>query len=303
MLTKRNWKLAPLLMTLVFVFALGGITLPVGSLFSQDQRSSLTLTQGAGLTAGQIMEQKWWIAVHYHVVCYRPIYDEQGRKVGEYVAWTEDFHNRTTTVGLNQYLAATLGGAAGANNQIWYIGLVGATATDGAINNAANNFVSASGAFSASDVGQPILLKGISGGSDLSTTVLTYVSATNVTIGVNASGANYTTVGYLVGARLADTMGSHSPWVEVGNYSANSGSVNGNRATWVPGTASSGAINNPTAANYYMNAAVNVYGSFMCNVSAINGSTGVLLGMGPFATSRACQSGDILSVTASFSIS
>jgi hypothetical protein len=286
MATKRNWKVVPALICLAFVFALGGLTLPVTSLMSQSISSQPVMTQFAGLTAGQMMEHRMYLEHNYHVECIR-----DGK-----VVWVENFKNRVTTVGLNQYLNATLGNVVAANNQIWYVGLVGPTQTDGKCNSASNFLTSVAGAFSASDVGQPVTIQGAgAAGADLTTTIGTYTSATNVSLAVNAS-TTVTTSGYLIGARLADTMASHAPWVEVGPYS------NATRVLWVPGAASSGSMNNTSPAAFAVNATNTIYGAFMCNAGAINGATGTLLGMGPFSASRSVLSGDTLNVTVTCSI-
>jgi hypothetical protein len=59
--------------------------------------------------------------------------------------------------------------------------------------------------------------------------------------------------------------------------------------------------NSGAKASFSINAGATVYGAFLND--ATSGTAGVLLGMGPFAASRAVLSGDTLSVTITCSIS
>jgi hypothetical protein len=221
---------------------------------------------------------------HYKVECF----DKYGK-----FKWAEEFDNRVSTVGLNKYLDATL--KTGLASPAWYVGLVGATQTDGAITSGQAILTSAAGAFTSADVGQPITVQGAgAAGADLNTTVLSYQSATQVTLAANA-GTTVTGKGYLIGCRLADTMASHAPWAEVTPYS-------GNRPAFTPGTISSGSVDNSASkAVFTINAGATVYGAFMNDANS--GTAGVLLGMGPFAASRGVLSGDTLNVTITCSLS
>jgi hypothetical protein len=91
-----------------------------------------------------------------------------------------------------------------------------------------------------------------------------------------------------------DTLASHAGWSEITPYS-------GNRPAWTPGTVSGGSVDNSASkAVYSITAALTVYGAFMC--TAASGTSGVLLGAGDFASPRAVQVGDTLSLTVTCSI-
>lgn len=251
--------------------------------------TDLSSNSGMGLTGGLNTAGAPYLGArllhHYHLECVR-----NGK-----VVWVEDCSNRVTTVGLNLYLTNTLNGGTGVAQ---YVGLVGATATDGTISSSSANFSSASGAFTSADVGQPITVKGAgASGADLNTTISTYTSATAVVL-ANTAGTSVTTAGYLVGCRLADTMASHAPWTEVVPYS------NANRITWTPGAVSGGSVSNSgSVAVFNINASATIYGAFMCDGSGKSGTTGNLLGMAPFSASRSVLTGDTLNVTITCSIS
>ena len=221
---------------------------------------------------------------HYKVECF----DKYGK-----FKWAEEFDNRVATTGLNKYLDATL--KTGLAAPAWYVGLVGATQTDGVMNSASGILTSALGAFTSVDVGQPITVKGAgTAGADLNTTVASYQSVTQVTL-TAVAGTSVTGAGYLIGCRLADTMASHAPWAEVTPYA-------GNRPAFTPGTIAAGSVDNSGAkAVFTINAGATVYGAFMND--AASGTAGILLGMGPFAASRAVLSGDTLNVTITCSLS
>ena len=220
---------------------------------------------------------------HYKVECF----DKYGK-----FKWAEEFDNRVSTVGLNKYLDATL--KTGLASPAWYVGLVGPTQTDGAMPGTAV-LTSALGAFTSADVGQPITVQGAGpGGADLNTTVLSYQSATQITLNAAAS-ASVTGKGYLIGCRLADTMASHAPWAEITPYS-------GNRPAFTPGSIAAGSVDNSgSKAVFTINAGATIYGAFLND--AASGTAGILLGMGPFAASRSVLSGDTLNVTITCSLS
>ncbi len=259
------------------------ISLVAGVAFAgADLTGASAVNMTPGLAASAAAHFGGRLRTHYHVECVR-----KGN-----VVWVEDCDNRTTTLGLNLYLTDTLGGGTGASE---YVGLVGATATDGTITSGQATFSSASGAFTSADVGQPITVKGAgASGADLNTTISAYTSATAVTLTANA-GTTVSGAGYLVGCRLADTMASHSPWTEITPYA-------GNRVAWTAGTVSAGSVSNSgSPASFGINASATVYGAFMN--TANSGTAGTLFGMAPFSASRSVLSGDTLNVTITCSIS
>jgi len=96
----------------------------------------------------------------------------------------------------------------------------------------------------------------------------------------------------------ADTMSSHTGWAELTVYS------NATRPAWTPGPISGGSVDNSgSKAVFNINAADMVYGAFMADDNTKGGTTGTLLGAGDFASPRAVENGDTLSVTVTCSIS
>lgn len=93
-----------------------------------------------------------------------------------------------------------------------------------------------------------------------------------------------------------DTMGSHSGWSELTDYSE---SV---RQAWVDGGVSSKSVSNSgSPAAFTINGTVTFYGAFLTGLSTKGGTTGILYAAGNFASSRALVSGDTLLVTYSLS--
>jgi hypothetical protein len=225
---------------------------------------------------GAFLEQK------YRLECFGP----DGK-----LKWASEFKNRVPTAGLNKYLDAAL--KTGLASPLWYVGLVGASITDGAITAAAAILTSASNPFTAADVGSPIIVKGAgAAGADLVTTISAYTSAGQVTLTANA-GTTVTGAGAAWGCRAADTMASHAPWVEVTPYS------NATRPAFTPGTIASGSVDNSASkAVFTINATSQIYGLFLADVNTKGGTTGTLQGMGVFTDlSRGVASGDTLNAT------
>jgi hypothetical protein len=244
-------------------------------------QNPMKMALSSGLSMNQSVHQDAKLKQHYHIECIR-----DGK-----VIWVEDFENRVVTVGLNLYLTYTLKTASA--TPVWYVGLVGpdyASAT-GVITGTTTLTDTTNSPFVAGDSTQPITIKGANAGAD-ATYTMTYSSSSVVTISPAATNGTYQ---YLMGARLTDTLSSHSPWTEVTPYA-------GNRIQWNPGTAASGSIDNSASkANFTINATSAVYGAFMTD--AVSGTATNLLGMGPFAAHRDVLSGDTLSVTITCSIS
>jgi len=94
-----------------------------------------------------------------------------------------------------------------------------------------------------------------------------------------------------------DTMASHGSWVTITPYS------NATNPAYTPGTISGGSVDNDASkAVFNINATDTVFGAFLTDNSTKGGATGILLGAGDFATSRAVLNGDTLNVTVTCSI-
>lgn len=90
----------------------------------------------------------------------------------------------------------------------------------------------------------------------------------------------------------ADTMASHAGWTESVVYS------DATRQAFTPGAVSAGSVDNSASkAVFNINAGGTVGGAFMVDNSTKSGGTGVLLGVGSFASDRTVISGDTLNVT------
>lgn len=205
--------------------------------------------------------------------------------------WSDGFENRTPTAGLNKFLDATL--KTGLAAPAWYVGLIGASISDGAMTAADATLTSAAALFSAVDVGRAIIVKGAgASGFDLVTTIASFTSSSSVELTDTAS----TTVTGAYAAwdlRAVDTMSSHAPWVDTAPYS------NATRPAWTPGTISAGSVDNSgSVAVFTINANGRLFGAFMVDNSTVSGTTGTLLGGGIF-TSQAQQvsSGNTINVT------
>jgi hypothetical protein len=279
----KLWKSMTVVVALAVALAVG---LSVAPAVSQQMGGTLVTKYGSAMKMKQALELGGKLNVHYKVECFR------GPAWNRKLVWVEKFHNRVTTEGLNAYLTNTLKTIPGSVS--WYVGLVGPTygtatlvisGTTTATDSTNNPFISG-------DTGQPITIQGAgAGGADHNCT-MTYSSSSVVTLSSAATNGTYQ---YLFGARLADTLSSHSPWTEINPYS-------GNRVAWTPGTVSAGSVSNSgSPAAFSINATSRVYGAFMSSVDT--GTSGQLLGMGPFSSSRAVLSGDTLNVTITASIS
>lgn len=99
---------------------------------------------------------------------------------------------------------------------------------------------------------------------------------------------------------IADTMASHASWSELTPYS------DANRPTWTPGsitgTSTVSVDNSASKAVFNINASSTIYGAFLADNNTKGGTTGTLLGVGDFASSRAVLSGDTLNVTVTNSL-
>jgi len=95
----------------------------------------------------------------------------------------------------------------------------------------------------------------------------------------------------------ADTMSSHSGWVEAVPYS------DANRITWSDGGVSSQSVDNSAStADFTINATDTVGGAFLVSNNTKSGTTGTLYAVGAFSSNRAVESGDTLKVTATFTM-
>jgi hypothetical protein len=124
-------------------------------------------------------------------------------------------------------------------------------------------------------------------------------SVTQITtwyIGLYGAGASNTPA-------AGDTMSSHAGWTEVTPYS------NATRvaATFVTATTANPSVvtNSASPATFNINATSTVGGAFLTSGSAKGGTTGTLFSAADFASpgDRSVVSGDILSVTYTFSLS
>ena len=90
----------------------------------------------------------------------------------------------------------------------------------------------------------------------------------------------------------ADTMSSHGTWSEVTAY------TEGARPTYSHAAAASQAITNSASkATYTINATTTIYGIFCTTISTKGGTTGTLISVTDFASSKSADSGDTLEVT------
>jgi hypothetical protein len=124
-------------------------------------------------------------------------------------------------------------------------------------------------------------------------------SVTQITtwyIGLYGAGASNTPA-------ATDTMSSHIGWTEVVPYS-NATRV---QATFVTATTANPSVvtNSASPATFNINATSTVGGAFLTSGSAKSGTTGTLFSAADFASpgDRSVVSGDILSVTYTFSLS
>lgn len=97
-------------------------------------------------------------------------------------------------------------------------------------------------------------------------------------------------------AAAGDTMSSHAGWTENQNYSE------GVRQTCTLGTASAGSIDNVgNEAVFSIDTdSQTIAGVFLTSNNTKGGTTGTLYSVGDFASSKAADNGDTLTVTATF---
>jgi hypothetical protein len=96
----------------------------------------------------------------------------------------------------------------------------------------------------------------------------------------------------------ADTLASHGTWIESRAYA-------GNRPAFTNTTATSGEISNTgnVAAFAIVTDASTICGAFLTNSSDSSGAAPLIIyGVGDFASSRVCSSGDTLNVTVTATI-
>lgn len=225
----------------------------------------------------------------YQVVCR----DKDGN-----VRWEAEAKNRVVTAGLNKLLDATF--KTGLASPAWFIGLCGASVTDGAMTSGSGALADVSSTpYSALDVGRNIIVRGAgapSGGSatDLVTTIASFTDSGHVTLTANA-GATVSNAAVIFDARAADTMPSHAPWQESSAYSQ------ATRPAFTTGAIAGGSVDNSAAAAAFNINASNVLlgGLFLSDSSTKGGATGTLYGMAPFSGGfRQAQNGDTITVTA-----
>lgn len=89
----------------------------------------------------------------------------------------------------------------------------------------------------------------------------------------------------------ADTMASHSGWVETADYAEST------RPEWTAGTAAGRAITNAATVDFSINATVTIKGIFITSGSAKSGTTGTLWSTAAFASPVSANNGDTLKVT------
>lgn len=203
---------------------------------------------------------------------------------------------RVVTSGLNLLLDATI--KTGQAAPTWYIGLIKANATDGAMTAASATLTSASNPFAAGDVGRQIIVRGAgAAGGDLSTTIQNFGSAGSVTL-ANAAGTTVGGAAFAFEPRLTDTMAAHS-FQESTAYS------NATRPTFTPGAIANGSVDNSASVGVFnINNTDFIFGAFLANASGKGAATGTLYGGGMNASGIARQvaSGDTLNVTVTPSI-
>lgn len=96
---------------------------------------------------------------------------------------------------------------------------------------------------------------------------------------------------------VGDIMSSHSGWIENVDYTE---SV---RQTWGVGSPVSASITNPTAATFTINAnSKTIHGIFVTSVSTKSGTSGTLWNGVAFSSNLAVNSGDLIKVTYTVSL-
>ena len=112
----------------------------------------------------------------------------------------------------------------------------------------------------------------------------------------NASPAWFVGLKNTTAAVAGDTMSSKG-WTELVPYS------DGTRPTYTVGTIASGSVDNSASkAVFNINGTSTIFGAFLVDNSTKSGTSGILLGAGNFAASRAVLNGDTLNVTVTCAI-
>jgi hypothetical protein len=112
----------------------------------------------------------------------------------------------------------------------------------------------------------------------------------------NASPAWYVGLKDTTAAVAGDTMSSKG-WTELFPYS------DATRPTYTVGTIASGSVDNDSSkAVFNISGSSTIFGAFLVDDNTKAGTTGILLGAGNFASSRAVLNGDTLNVTVTCSI-
>lgn len=130
----------------------------------------------------------------------------------------------------------------------------------------------------------------------------------NLALDTYLAGSSYTVVGpYLglisstsfTGTSAADTMASHSGWLEAG--SANSPTYSGNRGTAAWSAASSGSKSLSSALAFTFTGSGTVQGAFLTYgtgaVNTVGSTAGTLYSAGTFGTAQPVVSGNVLNVS------
>lgn len=182
-----------------------------------------------------------------------------------------------------------------------FMGLCGASVTDGAITSGSPNLVNATSTpYTSGDVGRAITVRGAgAAAADLVTTILAFTDSGHVTLNANA-GTTVSAAAVIFDARAADTMAGHSPWIENAAYSQ------ANRPGWSPGTVAAGSVDNSAqnsgvGSQFTINANNQLIGGvFLSDSNAISGTSGLLYGMAPFGAPgfQQMNSGGTLNVIA-----
>jgi hypothetical protein len=233
-------------------------------------------------------------AIGRHRLALETLYRARATDRYGHFLWEDAAVNRVVTVGLNIVLTSTF--TAGVSSPTWYVGICGASVSDGAMTATSATLVCATSTpFVSADASRAIIVRGAgAAGADLVTTITTYGAAGTVTLAATA-GTTVSGAAVIWEARAGDTMASHTPWVESAAYS------NATRPAWTGGTVSAGSVDNSgSQASFSINANNTLVGGlFLINNSTVSGTSGTLYGMAPFTVSfRQLNNGDTLSVTA-----
>lgn len=89
----------------------------------------------------------------------------------------------------------------------------------------------------------------------------------------------------------ADTMSSHTGWVESTDY------TEANRQEWTEGAAAARSITNAVTVDFSINTTVTLKGIFVCSDNTKSGTSGVLWSTAAFASNVSAVNGDTLKIT------